>query len=171
MGLLDRFRRKSKDTTPKRGRADADALKKQFQAVPAVGKDGKTIGASKPAAASAPKDAQEKQPKEKKAKKDRIKREDTGDAYRILIEPVISEKSAMLGSLNQYAFAVASSANKRQVGDAVHRVYGVTPTQVRIVHVHGKTVRRGRSTGVTSDWKKAIVTIKAGEKIEFYEGN
>ena len=86
------------------------------------------------------------------------------------MHPIVSEKGAILSSMNQYIFAVDPQANKAQIRDAVRRVYGVTPTRVRVMNISGRKVRHGRTEGMTKSWKKAYVTLKAGETIELVEG-
>jgi len=106
--------------------------------------------------------------KEKSAKK--IKKEETGEAYRILIKPLITEKGANLSSENKYVFEVAPEANKIEIKKAIKNVYGIEPININIINIPGKEVRFGRTKGRTKDRKKAIVTLKKGEKIEVYEG-
>ncbi|MFH0804983.1 MAG: 50S ribosomal protein L23, partial [Patescibacteria group bacterium] len=107
---------------------------------------------------------------EPKAKKVKTKKDDTGDAYRVLIRPMITEKGSFLGMSGQYLFEVATSANKVEVVKAIKKVYGVTPISVRMMNVTGKKIRYGRSEGRTKRWKKAIVSLPAGQKIEIQEG-
>lgn len=95
------------------------------------------------------------------------KKDDTGRAYHILNRPVITEKLTMDG---RYGFRVSLDANKVEIAKAIARVYGVTPVAVNIINVRGKKVRYGKTSGTTSSWKKAIVTLKKGEKIDIVEG-
>ncbi len=95
---------------------------------------------------------------------------DTGYAYRVLLKPMISEKSSSLLVHNQYVFVVDDRANKIEVKKAVQKVYDVKVVGVNIVRMRGKVVRFGRTNGKRSIWKKAIVTIQSGQKIELYEG-
>lgn len=88
----------------------------------------------------------------------------------VLVRPLVTEKGTRQNALNQYAFVVASAATKSDVRHAVHAVYGVTPVHVNMARVRGKSVRYGRTAGTTKAWKKAIVTLKAGDKIQVYEG-
>jgi large subunit ribosomal protein L23 len=96
--------------------------------------------------------------------------EDTREAYRILLHPVVSEKASRVGELRQYVFAVPLSATRLAVGRAVFALYGVRPAKVNIVRVKGKVVRFGRRTGKQKDWKKAVVTLRPGQRITVYEG-
>lgn len=93
-----------------------------------------------------------------------------GNAYKVLVRPLITEKAADLGALNQYVFEVYKDANKIEIKKAIKDIYGVVPVKVRIVSVGGKSRKFGRVMGKTKSWKKAIVTLKQGEKIEIYEG-
>lgn len=92
-------------------------------------------------------------------------KEDTGVAHRILRQYHLSEKTNALSTAGRYVFKVARNANKIEVKKAVEKVYDVHVTDVNIVNTKGKNRRYGRKIGRTSDWKKAVVTLKAGEKI------
>ncbi len=92
-------------------------------------------------------------------------KENTGDAYRVLVKPLVTEKSYRGMAKGQYAFKVSKKANKISVRNAVEKVYDVKVLRVNIVNVHGKSKNYGRISGRTSDWKKAIVTLKPGETI------
>lgn len=106
----------------------------------------------------------------KAAKKVSAKKKVNGQAYRVLVKPMITEKAANLNSINQYVFMVNTSANKISVAKAIEEVYGVKPTSVNVIKMEGKKVNRGRITGKRKDFKKAIVTLKKGESISIYEG-
>ena len=88
----------------------------------------------------------------------------------LLVSPRISEKAAILASRGTYVFNVPTSANKIEVRKAVEALYDVKVTDVRTVRGPGKFVRRGRTSGQRPNWKKALVTLKAGQKIDLYEG-
>ena len=100
-------------------------------------------------------------------KKVTAKKEDTGRAYHILISPLITEKLTADG---KYGFCVSPDANKVEIAKAIEKVYGVRPLAVNIVNVRGRKVRYGKTAGRTSNWKKAIVTLKKGDKIDIVEG-
>ncbi len=88
----------------------------------------------------------------------------------ILKRPLITEKSTKLqDQLNQFAFEVDSHANKLQIQQAVEKRFEVKVTRVRTMHVQGKLKTMGRFSGRRSSWKKAIVTLAEGQKIEFFE--
>ncbi|MGE5392248.1 MAG: 50S ribosomal protein L23 [Candidatus Saccharibacteria bacterium] len=105
--------------------------------------------------------------KEEKAEKKQpvALKEDTGTAHRILRQYHLSEKTNALSTVGRYVFKVDRRANKIEVKKAVEKVYDVHVTDVNMVSTKGKSRRYGRKTGFTSDWKKAIVTLKDGEKI------
>ncbi len=91
----------------------------------------------------------------------------------ILIRPIITEKMTELGDKRQYAFEIPIGTNKIEVGKAVEKKFNVKVTSVRTVMVKGKRksqmTRRGRFEGNTKTWKKAIVTLKEGDKIDYFE--
>jgi len=91
------------------------------------------------------------------------------DANDIIIRPVISEKSTELAGSNKYVFQVAMDANKMMVSRAVKEIFGVNPEKVNIMVVRGRTRRLRFRAGKKSAWKKAVVTLKPGEKIELFE--
>jgi large subunit ribosomal protein L23 len=94
----------------------------------------------------------------------------TAGIHDILLRPVISEKSTMETERNNYTFAVARDANKLQIKAAVEGQFRVTVLGVRVVSVRPKQKRRGRRTpGMVPGWKKAVVTIAQGQKIELFE--
>jgi len=91
-------------------------------------------------------------------------------AYNVLVKPLITEKASSMGAEGKYVFSVNPSMNKIEVKKAIRAVYNVNPVSVRMINVEGKRVRQGRTEGKKKDWKKAIVTLREGEKIEVYEG-
>ncbi|HWJ04108.1 MAG TPA: 50S ribosomal protein L23 [Verrucomicrobiae bacterium] len=88
----------------------------------------------------------------------------------VLKRPVVSEKSMALMEENKYTFLVDPKANKIEIKNAVEEIFKVTVTDVRTMTVKGKFKRQGKYTGYTSDKKKAIVSLKDGDKITVYEG-
>jgi large subunit ribosomal protein L23 len=91
----------------------------------------------------------------------------------IIIKPIVTEKMTQLGEkLNRYGFKVQKSANKIEIKQAVEALYNVTVTEVNTLVVAPKKKSRftksGAITGKTSAYKKAIVTVKSGEQIDFY---
>lgn len=88
----------------------------------------------------------------------------------ILKRPLLTEKSTQLqDKLNQVAFEVDEDANKLQICNEVQKRFHVKVTKVRTMHFRGKLKRLGRFQGRRSSWKKAIVTLAPGQKIEFFE--
>ena len=90
--------------------------------------------------------------------------------YEVLRRPLVTEKNTILQALNNYAFEVAKEANKPQIKQAVEKAFKVEVTTVNVTKVSGKTRRVGKRLVQTAPWKKAIVTLKPGNKIEFFEG-
>lgn len=94
----------------------------------------------------------------------------TGNAYKVLIKPVVTEKATNLVADDKYAFVVDNGANKIEVAKSVKAIYDVDVLDVNIIRVNGKKVTRGRIRGKRNDYKKAIVTVKKGQSISLYEG-
>ncbi len=92
------------------------------------------------------------------------------ELWEVLRKPIVTEKSTVLQEQNKYVFAVATDANKAQIKQAVEKAFDVTVKSVNVMSVHGKVRRIGRHAGHQSDWKKAVVTLLPGQKIEFFEG-
>jgi len=76
----------------------------------------------------------------------------------------------MLQAQGKYVFEIAREANKQQIKQAVEKAFKVKVLAVNVMTVSGKTRRVGRRQVLTQSWKKAIVTLKPGDKIEFFEG-
>jgi large subunit ribosomal protein L23 len=88
----------------------------------------------------------------------------------VLLRPVVSEKSVAEIERNNYTFAVRPDANKLEIKAAVEAEFKVTVLGVRVQTVHRKHKSRGRRTkGMVSGWRKAVVTIADGDKIELFE--
>ena len=92
------------------------------------------------------------------------------DPRQVIIEPVVSEKSYALMADGKYTFRVDDRAHKTQIADAVERIFGVTVAEVRVAKVRAKPKRRGLHAGRTRSWKKAIVQLGPGDRIELFEG-
>ncbi|MGQ0810387.1 MAG: 50S ribosomal protein L23 [Nitrospiraceae bacterium] len=89
----------------------------------------------------------------------------------VLLQPLLTEKiTAMRESGNKVGFLVRSDANRIEIKRAVESLLKVKVERVNVMRVMGKTKRLGRFSGKRPDWKKAFVTLKAGEKLEMYEG-
>ena len=94
-----------------------------------------------------------------------------GDLHHVLIQPLLTEKLTTLREqTNTVGFLVHPNANKIQVKQAVETLLKVKVSRVNVVNIRGKMKRLGRFVGKRSDWKKAFVTLKEGEKLELYEG-
>ena len=90
--------------------------------------------------------------------------------YEVIKRPIISEKSAALSEVgNRYTFEVALKSNKTEIKDAVKKVFKVDVLDVKTMIVHGKLKRVGRFETKRANWKKAIVTLKEGQKIDFFQ--
>lgn len=92
------------------------------------------------------------------------------DPNKIILKPVITEQSMDCAAVGKYTFRVACDSNKFEIKDALEKIFKVKVIKVNIINVSGKERRRGRIVGKTSSWKKAIVTLKKGDKIEIFEG-
>ena len=90
--------------------------------------------------------------------------------YEVLRRPLITEKNTSLQAEGKYTFEVAREANKHQVKQVVEKAFKVKVTAVNMMTVPSKERRVGRRIVLTQPWKKAIVTLKPGDKIEFFEG-
>ena len=90
--------------------------------------------------------------------------------FEVLRRPLITEKSSMLQAQGKYAFEVAGKATKPQVKQAVEKAFKVKVTAVNMTTMPGKTRRVGRQQVLTQSWKKAIVSLEPGDKIEFFAG-
>jgi large subunit ribosomal protein L23 len=89
---------------------------------------------------------------------------------RIILEPVVTEKTNVQRESHKYAFKVDRRANKYQIMDAVRRLYDVHPLACNVLIVASKPKRLRNRPGYTSSWKKAIITLSAEEKIAIFEG-
>ena len=97
-------------------------------------------------------------------------------AYEVILHPVVSEKAYDDAQRGKYTFAVHSDATKIQIKDAIEEIYkkeGVHVVSVNVLTTTSKEkrggMRRSRVAGRTTPWRKAIVTLAAGQKIEFFE--
>ena len=92
------------------------------------------------------------------------------NAHQIIIRPLITEKNTNLMVFNKYCFVVDRNANKTQIRRAIEEIFNVSVTKVHTMNMRGKRRRRGMQFGYTADWKKAIVTLAEGDRIELFEG-
>lgn len=91
------------------------------------------------------------------------------ETQEILLRPIITEKaSGLTDRYNKVSFKVHVDANKNQIREAIVAAYGVTVTSIRTLVNPGKLKRRGQSVGKRPNWKKAIVSLKDGDSIDFF---
>ena len=90
--------------------------------------------------------------------------------YEVIRAPLITEKTTNGSEHSQVTFKVAADATKPEIKQAVEGLFKVTVTEVRTLVVRGKVKRVGRFSGQRPSWKKAFVTLKPGDNIEFFEG-
>lgn len=188
MSFFDKFKKKKKDKKEKK-EAPVEKTGKEEPAKVKDVKDAKKekpvakSGKEKPIKVAVPKKEKEKEKVKKETKVEATQEKSSAksaelamsekassNAARVLLAPVISEKSAELHSLNQYVFKVSISANKVQIKKAIEEIYKAKPVRIRIINVSGKYVTRGKVSGRTSDYKKAIVVMPKGVKLPVYEG-
>jgi len=91
------------------------------------------------------------------------------DPGKIIIKPIISEKSYDNVENGKYTFEVHPDAKKTEIRRAVENIFNVVVEKVNTMSVKGKIKKQGRTSGRTKNWKKAIVTLREGDRIEFFE--
>lgn len=92
-------------------------------------------------------------------------------SYEVLLSPLLTEKGALLKEKdNKVLFKVAKDANKIEIKKAVEEIFKVKVNRVTTISCKGKKKRLGKHEGKRPDWKKAVVTLKEGEKLDFIEG-
>lgn len=168
MNIFDRFKKKTKTDEGVAPHATGVSFpqesQKEVKAAPS------TVVAPVPAKAKKTVESKESKAKDPKAaeKRPKVLHKNSG-AERILLSPVVTEKSAHLQAVNQYAFAVHPRAGKNEIAKAVEDAYGVKPIAVNVVSVASKFRRYGRHVGMTKRRKKAIVTLKKDDHLELFE--
>ncbi len=91
--------------------------------------------------------------------------------YKIIKRPLVTEKTVLMKEKsNQLSFEVDRAANRIEIRRAVEQIFKVRVASVKTIQVKGKTKQKGRVVGKRKDWKKAIVRLFPGERIEFFEG-
>ncbi len=91
--------------------------------------------------------------------------------YQIIDQPLVTEKSVSTAEQGKYTFRVFPDANKIEIAQAVEQIFNVKVDKVNTITVRGKKKRVGRHPeGRTADWKKAVVTLKPGQKLDIFEG-
>lgn len=88
----------------------------------------------------------------------------------VILAPVLSEKAVTAIEAGKYAFYVHPSANRTQIKDAIELVFAVNVEKINVLKIRGKIRRQGRMTGRTPERRKAIVTLRAGQRIQQLEG-
>jgi large subunit ribosomal protein L23 len=89
--------------------------------------------------------------------------------YQVILRPLITEKNTNLMMFNKYCFEVARESTKPQIKRAIEAIFDVAVINVHTINVRGKKRRRGREFGYQRDWKKAIVTLAEGDRIDLFE--
>ena len=89
-------------------------------------------------------------------------------ARAIALVPLMTEKTAHLSGSSVYAFRVAVDANRVAVGQVFREMYGVLPTRINVLRVHGKEKRFGRTAFRQSDWKKVYISVPAGTTLDLF---
>ena len=91
--------------------------------------------------------------------------------YDIIIRPVVTEKTSIQKEdFNQVSFEVDRRANRVEIRRAIEKIFNVRVADVKTMQVKGKVKQRGRIIGKRKDWKKAIVKLMPGERIDFFDG-
>ncbi len=91
--------------------------------------------------------------------------------YDLIKKPILTEKTNIQKEeYNQLSFEVDKRANRLEIGGFIEKKFNVKVVGVRTINVKGKIKRRGKITGKRKDWKKAVVTLRAGERVDFFEG-
>ena len=90
--------------------------------------------------------------------------------FEVIRRPLVTEKNTIQQAQGKYAFEVARDANKNEVKQAVEKSFKVTVTAVNMISVRGRERRVGRRMVTGGSWKKAVVTLKSGDKIQIFEG-
>ncbi|MFA5946488.1 MAG: 50S ribosomal protein L23 [Patescibacteria group bacterium] len=120
----------------------------------------------------APKEVKKTAPKAKKEEKRDVLKAQGGAvsalAARTLLAPLVTEKTAHLADAGVYAFRVPLNANRVAVRAAFKELYKVAPANVNIMRVHGKESKSGRFASRASDWKKAMITLPAGSRVDIF---
>jgi len=163
MGFLDKFKKdKGKDEKKqeeKSVKVDIEKKDEKKQSMKDLYEEGQVEKVRK----TAKTDKSEKSDEKKKIKK-------YGNAHKVLVKPLITEKATNLGAENKYVFEVSTQANKIEIAKAISEVYGIKPMSVNIIRVQGKKTRSGRTLGKRKNWKKAIIKLPEGKTIKVYEG-
>jgi large subunit ribosomal protein L23 len=166
MGIFDKLKKKPKKTREKavkREKPVKPAEKEKAVKKPKKEKEVKKINKVEKA---------EKEKPKKETPKPKVKKEKTGEVLidKFLKEPLITEKATDLAKDNKYVFKVNQRADKKNIKRAIEEMYSVEVTKVNIINLPSKSRRLGRAFGFKSGFKKAIVTLREGDKIEVIKG-
>lgn len=156
MSILDKFKSKKEEKAPEKEKAKAVRPEKDLKK-------------SERKEKIEPKKS-EKPVKKESQKKRKLAANVENFAWLHLLSSLVTEKSTLLTQDNKYMFKVRGQANKYQIKDAVENYYGVGVTKVNIIKIHPKKRIQGRTVGVKKGYKKAIVTLQAGDTITSAEG-
>jgi large subunit ribosomal protein L23 len=165
MPLFDIFKKKKKELEEEKVAKEEKKEKLEPQKELEV-KTGKKEKTGKEKTGKEKTETRKEQKKEQKKEKVIRKRKKTSNPYRFLESAHITEKATDLSRLNQYLFRVPSQANKIEIKKSVEDIYDVNVLKVRIVNIPERERRLGRTKGIKRGYKKAIVKIKEGQKIE-----
>lgn len=89
--------------------------------------------------------------------------------HEVLVKPIVTEKSSGMMAEGKYTFKVDKAANKIEIKHAVESIFKVDVTDVKTMNMPGKLKRQGKTQGMTSEWKKAIVTLKSGQTLPIFD--
>ncbi len=165
MSLLDKFKKpfeKKQQSAPEHAVGLTDAKE-----------DAKKASKKDESVANKTKQAKPASKKVKDGTSDKAKsdiKDPTGQASAVIIRPLQTEKNSDLMMINKYVFEVSVNATKSEVKKAFKALYGIDPVSVNIMTRKGKSVRFGRISSRRKDWRRAIVTLKEGDKVEVFEG-
>lgn len=171
MGLLSNIKKKFEDVgTNKKVKNVVDDTKKKAtkKQTNSGGLTPEEIAAAQAIESGESKTSKTSDKKEEKKKVDQTPR-DTKLAFKVLVRPLVTEKSSYLSSEGKYAFEVHPQANKSEVTKAIEAAYDVKPVSVHIMNRSGKQITYGRVRGNTKKRRKAIVTLPKGKTIDIYQ--
>jgi large subunit ribosomal protein L23 len=163
------FKKAAEPKKPSSGKATEDKKEEAKAKKPAVKAEKPAVKAEKPATKATKKPAAKKETKEVKEPKVSAPVHATGDAWRILVRPIVTERYS--GQGKDYAFEVNPKANKLEIRKALKDAFNVTAVSVRVMNVLGKAVRTNSGYSQRSNWRKAIISLKKGETLDLFAKN
>lgn len=163
MGILDKIMGKesAKETVVSGGREKAAGAKIRAEMKKAKPESARKKNLEKKEKAAQPK---------KESRSGKVSKKEENFAHRILLEPLVTEKSTELNQLNKYVFKVNPNSGKREIKSAIEDYYGVGVVKVNIVKIFPKKRIHGRTIGWKQGYKKAIITLREGDTIGAVEG-